>query len=354
MEIVFLYTQVMGYTEAVLSKIISLDRNIRINCVYWDNNNVYLFKNKFINYIPKSNFENKYSLNEFVENIGPKIIYISGWMDKDYLNVVKNQKSKGVTIVMGLDNQWRGTFKQYFASLFRFFLIKPYYDFAWIPGIKQYEFAKKLGFKHNQIIKYLYTADVNLFQKEFQSLILQDKKKIVLFVGRLEKEKGIEFLVDNFIEIGKFFPSWQLKIIGNGDLKGILKEKSIGYNIEMIDFLQPEELIKEAKVASIFCLPSVFEPWGLVIHEFSCLGLPLLISENCGSADEFLIDGFNGFKFRTNDTIDFKEKLTYLMNQNTLELFKMGQNGNLLSNNITPLKSATSFLSIMNKLKINS
>lgn len=84
-------------------------------------------------------------------------------------------------------------------------------------------------------------------------------------------------------------------LIGNGPDYAKLK----GYpDVEIKDFMPQEELAEELEKAGAFILPSVTEPWALVIHEAACAGLPILASDCCGAVSCFVKDGENGFLFK--------------------------------------------------------
>jgi glycosyltransferase involved in cell wall biosynthesis len=51
-----------------------------------------------------------------------------------------------------------------------------------------------------------------------------------------------------------------------------------------------------------FILPSTVEAWGVVIHEATCAGLPILASRACGAVANLVRDGYNGFSFPLEDT----------------------------------------------------
>ena len=74
-----------------------------------------------------------------------------------------------------------------------------------------------------------------------------------------------------------------LKIIGSGREESFLRNK---YSSSKVIFLGPlfeNELIKEYHSASCFVIPSLFEPWGLVVNEALSASLPVISLENIGA-----------------------------------------------------------------------
>src|SRR5688572_4302052 len=105
-------------------------------------------------------------LVELVTALNPEFIYCSGWMDKAYLRVCKQFNGK-IPVMVGFDNHWKGTLKQKLAVLLSSFTIQTTFSHCWIPGLPQYEYALKLGFKDQEIVKGLYSADVDFFHKQY-------------------------------------------------------------------------------------------------------------------------------------------------------------------------------------------
>ena len=349
MNILFLYSEVMGYTEAVLQAFAKIDSSIEAHCVYWDQkkNTPYSNSAKEIKYYKRSDFKNSTQINDLIEKINPKLIYISGWMDNVYLSVVKKQKKSGIPIIVGLDNQWLGTLKQVIGSIFSLYFIKIYYSYALVAGFRQFEFARKLGFKPLQILSPLYSANLEIFGNKNLSSSHDYKSKRILFVGRLVKEKGILELINVFKKISLQFPEWELKIIGNGELKNLIEFNIKGFKIILEDFMKPELLVQEAQHASFFCLPSNYEPWGVVVHEFAAIGLPLVISNACGASRSFVINNYNGFVFdpKKNNQLEFC--LIKMMQKNQDEFALMSNRSIQLSNSINPELIAATILSII-------
>ena len=121
-----------------------------------------------------------------------------------------------------------------------------------------------------------------------------------LYVGRILRHKNIEVLINQFI---KNFSdkSASLRIVGDGKQLSYLKNKYQANNIKFVGSLFGKELINEFHLASCLVLPSLFEPWGLVVNEALSSGLPAVVSEKVG-ANFDLIDGRNTGLIACNDS----------------------------------------------------
>ena len=115
-----------------------------------------------------------------------------------------------------------------------------------------------------------------------------------------------------------------------------------------MEFMQPDNLIKEIIECGCFILPSNYEPWGVVVHEAATAGMPLILSDAVGARASFLVNGMNGYKFKSNSTEDLKKYMLKIINSDEKELIKKGELSFKLSQRITPETSAKNLLSIAN------
>ena len=118
MKILYLYSEIMPYNIPVLEEFVQ-NCNCEVHVVHWDHKGLNPYKPpKFGNviYYKRSGY-NKSQLLKLTREIQPDIINISGWMDKDYLSVVKKFKEQGIPVVTGFDDQWVGTLRQRVGSL---------------------------------------------------------------------------------------------------------------------------------------------------------------------------------------------------------------------------------------------
>ena len=214
---------------------------------------------------------------------------------------------------------------------------KRIFSHAWIPGIYQYEYARRLGFSKSVISTGMYSADLPRFNQVFQeSMYLKEISypKKLLYVGRFVTLKGILELYQAFDELNNEIDhEWSLELIGAGPLKNQLQPKE---NIRIRDFVQPAQLPLLAKEAGIFVLPSHREPWAVVLHEFAATGLPLISTDAAGAATAFVKEGFNGWQFKAGDKDDLKKALRSAIQKTPAELLEMGRRSQELSRQISP------------------
>lgn len=336
-NLVFLYTRLADYFyQCVVFYCASRNKKAVIVSHPLDKNAPYEYRSTANVTIKFRDEFSDASLEKFVDDQNPAFIFITGWVDKGYKNIGKKYK-KTIPVVMGMDNQWHNTLRQRIGLLASRFVIRNFNNYIWVAGEPQAQFASKLGFYENQIMRNLYCAHLERFEKEPE----QVREKSILFVGRFIEVKGIIELIQSFLEIEKgLTESWKLKIVGKGPLKYEISQY-IEDRIELVDFVQPQQLATLYKSATAFCLPSHFEPWGVALHEAAACGLVLIASTACGAATAFIEEGKNGFKFETGNQKALGQSLEKLLHLTENELYQMGIHSEKLSQKITHEKWAS-------------
>jgi glycosyltransferase involved in cell wall biosynthesis len=97
--------------------------------------------------------------------------------------------------------------------------------------------------------------------------------------------------------------------LGDGPERENLIKEAQGSSVQLLGWKDYEELPLWYHRASLFILPSYFEPWGLVVNEAMAAGLPILVSSATGCHPD-LISEANGWIFDPKD----EEKLVILLN----------------------------------------
>lgn len=115
-------------------------------------------------------------------------------------------------------------------------------------------------------------------------------ERIVLFLGRLHRIKGIDLLVSAFAKLLKVTDNVKLVIIGPDDgvvaaLKRQTKDLRIESSVLFVGPLYDRDKIEAYVDADIFVLPSVYETFPLAVLEASACGTPVIVTAECGIAD---------------------------------------------------------------------
>jgi glycosyltransferase involved in cell wall biosynthesis len=113
-----------------------------------------------------------------------------------------------------------------------------------------------------------------------------------------------------------------LNIAGTGELfHARIENESLVHH----GFIQPKELSAKLENASAFVLPSLYEPWGVVVHEMASLGKPLLLSTAVGAKQDLLEEEINGYSFNPHSSVELKTQLLKIFNAQLETLQAMGE-----------------------------
>jgi glycosyltransferase involved in cell wall biosynthesis len=134
-----------------------------------------------------------------------------------------------------------------------------------------------------------------------------------LYVGRLAREKGLEVLLEAFARVRARLPQATLALAGAGPLEGPLRAgcetRGLGAAVAFLGSMAPEALGDQYLRASCLVLPSLSEPWGLVVNEALSYGCPVVVSQICGCVPELVLDGVTGYAFPAGDADQLARRL---------------------------------------------
>ena len=113
-----------------------------------------------------------------------------------------------------------------------------------------------------------------------------------LYVGRLVEDKAIDVLAAAYRRYRAFAADpWPLIVAGTGPESRRLEAEP---GVDLLGFVQPEQLPAVFARAGCLVLPSRLEPWAVVVHEAVSAGLPVVCTRACGASTRLVLDGYNG------------------------------------------------------------
>ena len=143
--------------------------------------------------------------------------------------------------------------------------------------------------------------------------------KNILYVGRLAPEKNLNFALEAFRVLAERDPNVQLKIVGEGPERKALElrtcELGLLQNVTFAGSLSGEKLWNEYVHAAALLLPSISEPWGLVVNEALSFGCPVVVSACCGCVPELVIEHVTGYVFDPTNRDDLTQKLSAVISE---------------------------------------
>ena len=160
----------------------------------------------------------------------------------------------------------------------------------------------------------------------------RDGKRNILFVGRLEKRKGFQYLLEAYQMVKKDFDNCRLLVVGPGTRLRAKYERQVAEevikDVVFVGFVPYKDLPRFYKTADIFCAPATKgESFGLVLLEAMALGKPTIASDVDGYAS-VLTHGTEGLLVPPKDSGKLAEALFRLIKDESLRE-ELGNNGKI-------------------------
>lgn len=151
-------------------------------------------------------------------------------------------------------------------------------------------------------------------------LKIKDREKVVLYLGRLSKEKRIEVMLKAAKTILTHRKDVRFLIGGTGPAENYYKSMAerlgITKNVRFLGYVGGKDLPSMYAAADLLCLPSTFETQGIVSLEAMAIGKPV-VGANFLALRELIQNGKNGEKFRPGDYIDCSKKIEKVLNDSS-------------------------------------
>jgi glycosyltransferase involved in cell wall biosynthesis len=136
-----------------------------------------------------------------------------------------------------------------------------------------------------------------------RALKLKPGLPIFLFASKLQSRKRCIDLVEAFLQLSPEHgvdPPAHLLIAGDGEERSAIERRiseSGTQNIRILGFQNQSEMPRLFDLCDVFVLPSVYEPWGLIVNEVMNAARAIVISDQVGCGPDLIHDGVNGFVF---------------------------------------------------------
>jgi glycosyltransferase involved in cell wall biosynthesis len=156
-------------------------------------------------------------------------------------------------------------------------------------------------------------------------------KIIILYIGRLVRRKGVEFLIKSFARLSDVNKNVFLLIVGNGSDRNSFENLCTDLELKNVDF--PGAMYGDMK-ATYFSLSDIFvypptsnvkpEEWGLAVNEAMSVGKPVIVTSAVGCAYDLVKHGVNGYIIPEGDVEALYLALKMLVDNSQLRI-KMGK-----------------------------
>jgi glycosyltransferase involved in cell wall biosynthesis len=242
-------------------------------------------------------------------NKRPGLIILAGYSTLAFLTALLYARSNGVPTIM-FSASHPGTVKERggIADFYRRWFVRQVNAFA-VPSNLARDLLLNLGAPSEKIFKTPNAIDNQLFSHRSAEVQLRAEslkqelgvsgKRLILFVGRLVREKRVDLLIEAFALAKKRGVCHvSLLLAGDGPLKNDLERQVRDLGLEDVvfaGFTEQERLVEYYGISDALVLYSERETWGMVVNEAMACNLPVIISDACGAAGDAVVDGVNGY-----------------------------------------------------------
>ncbi len=198
-------------------------------------------------------------------------------------------------------------------------------------GMLNHSLYRAYGVPETRIFQVPYAVDNTFFQaktaearpwreKLRAALGIEPDRPIILFCGKLTEVKDPATLIQ---AVGRMNAKPMLLLAGDGVLRQELEQlasRVAAGSVKFLGFQNQTELPALYDLCDVFVLPSIFEPWGLVVNEVMNAGKPVIVSDQVGAGPDLVRAGINGDIFQAGDVADLVRALKPFMNDAVLRL----------------------------------
>ena len=157
-----------------------------------------------------------------------------------------------------------------------------------------HELQHLFGMPGNKIAVIPNGTDPSHFYFEFdprglRSSYAREYEQIVLYVGRMVREKGVHVLLEAAPHVLAERPGTQFIFVGTGYYLDELKQQAwnmgVGHNTHFLGYVGDADLLKLYKIADVVAIPSLYEPFGIVALEGMAANVPVVTTDVGGLRD---------------------------------------------------------------------
>jgi glycosyltransferase involved in cell wall biosynthesis len=268
-------------------------------------------------------YDEKRSLKNIIGD-NPRCLFVGGWSIPAFARFRDEVRLSGGKTIAMCDNNFVFSLRECVKAVRFRLMLRHKYDGYFVPGMSGVKLLRFYGAEPTKVVTGMYSADSTLFRN---GLPLSERARRVLYVGQFIERKNVRRLVQAF-QKANLDCKWRLDMYGSGPLKNELVQMTLNDDaVNIYDFCQPEELSLKYQEARIFCLPSLREHWGLVVHEAALSGCVLLLANKIGAAED-LLGKSNGWVFDPRNVSDMARILRTAMEMDD-ESLKIAQDESL-------------------------
>ncbi len=281
------------------------DRGVKVYRV----ENYMIHSNNFIDWILQLNFNLIAKASEIIAKEGPfDVIHAHDWLVAYAAKTLKDSYNIPIVATIHATESGRNSGihdeTQRYINDTEWMLTYEASEVIVNSNYMKNELQRLFGLPYEKINVIPNGVNLNLFNGverdyNFRRKYAMDNEKIILFMGRLVYEKGIQYLISAMPKILEGYHDTKLVIAGKGGMLDELKEQvnnlGISQKVCFAGYMNGKDVQKMYKAADISVFPSTYEPFGIVALEAMLSENPVVVSD-IGGLNEIVQHRENGMK----------------------------------------------------------
>jgi len=227
------------------------------------------------------------------------ILFVPGWSDFCHYVSFVYSYIFGLRLIVATDSNFTDCKRNFFYEYIKRSLLMGASGLL-SAGTLSKQYLILLGIPRWKIREPWDVVDNSFFRSQSNLRNLSEKNYILCVSRNLEK-KNIPFLISEYSKYKSNGGICDLVIVGVdtgvSKLMDFCETVDIAKTVQILPFMQKDNLKELFHGCRLFVLPSVYDQWGLVVNEAMSSGAPCIISERCGCAKDLIIHNKTGWKF---------------------------------------------------------
>jgi 1,2-diacylglycerol 3-alpha-glucosyltransferase len=282
-----------------------------------------------------------------LNTLRPSAILVPGYATLPALCAALWGRMHGIATIVMCESNFDDHRRRFAVEAVKRFLVTLLFDGGIVGGKRAASYLQLLGIPADRIARCYDVVDNEYFssraeecRRESDNFRNGASSPYFLYVGRLAPEKNVKTLLDAFAQYLDSGGTWRLVIAGDGPLNVALREQAEAQICSGAVVFAGQKNIHELPAlyafAGCFVLPSLSEPWGLVVNEAMASGLPVIVSSRCGCVDDLVEDGSNGFIIDSSSASSIAAGLARMSKLALEERLKMGERSQTIISDYSP------------------
>jgi glycosyltransferase involved in cell wall biosynthesis len=283
----------------------------------------------------------------------PDLILACGYERPETVGAVAYAATHGKSCFLMMDNRYEDRVRKRSVELIKSIYLKLFDGYVY-AGVAHRRYLIRLGLAIDKAVSGYDCVDneaISSLASEVRKSMSQLAKSeaYVLSIGRLIEKKNWARLLAAYRQyvdsIGPKERPWKLVIAGDGPMRQEVEREisrlDLSESVRLTGQINTfEEIVRLHALAKLFVLASHHnEQWGLVVNEAMAASRPVLVSRECGCAENLVREGSNGFTFDPYSPQDLAQRMVW-MHDHEDQLDKMGRSGYAIIAEYSPRRFA--------------